>query len=59
MNAFESVRSGDRLDGRVHRELVYAAGAETIHAGVVPNVRARAAVAAELDIIKVRGLECG
>jgi hypothetical protein len=37
-------------------ELVHAAGAEAVYAGVMPDVAARAAVATELDIIEVRGL---
>ena len=44
----------DRLYGRVALKLVQAPGPETVDAGVMPHIRPRPAVAAELDIIEVR-----
>ena len=51
-----SATNATGLTRRVRRELVHPAGPEAIHAGVVPDVRARAAVAPEFDIIEVRRL---
>ena len=51
-----SATKRDRLDRRVRPKLVHAAGAEAVDAGVAPDVRARAAVTAEFDVIEVRRL---
>ena len=44
----------DRLHGRVHGEVVVTRGAEGVDAGIGPDVRAVAAVLAELDVVDVR-----
>ena len=50
----QSFHQHDRLYGRVYRELIHAPGPEAVDAGVMPHIRPRPAVPAELDIIKVR-----
>lgn len=50
-------RIGDQvywLDRWMHGELVEAAGAECIHAGVFPNIGAVSAMPPELDVVGVR-----
>ena len=44
---------GDRLSRRVRPKLVHAAGAEAVDAGVAPDIRARAAMTAEFDVIEM------
>ena len=45
----------DRLNRRMRAQVVHAAGAKCVGAGVFPDIGARAAVAAELDGVEVRG----
>jgi hypothetical protein len=45
----------DRLHRRVRAQVVHAAGAKRVGAGVFPDIGAGAAVAAEFDSVEVRG----
>src|SRR6266403_1546850 len=44
----------NRLDRRVHLQLVHSLGAKRIDAGIIPDVRTVAPVLAKLEIVEVR-----
>ena len=46
----------DRLDCRVHGKLLDPAFPHGVHARIIPNVGAVAAVFAELDVVDMRGI---
>jgi hypothetical protein len=51
---FDAIRhQRDRFDGRMAFQLVQASGPKGVDAGIVPDVRARTAVAPELDVVEM------